>query len=53
VTRVSDGSGWFGFANLEPGRYRVAVDAPDDVPGRPVDVVEVTAGEMATAALLR
>ncbi|NED95920.1 family 10 glycosylhydrolase [Phytoactinopolyspora alkaliphila] len=47
--RLTDGSGWFGFANLEPGRWRVSVELPDDVTGRHVDVVQVEAGALATA----
>ncbi|NDL60723.1 family 10 glycosylhydrolase [Phytoactinopolyspora sp. XMNu-373] len=47
--RVSDGSGWFGFVNLEPGRWLVSIELPRGVVGQPVDVVEVAAGEIVTA----
>jgi hypothetical protein len=29
VTRLSDGSGWFGFVDVESGLYFVKADLPD------------------------
>ncbi|MGH8828128.1 MAG: carboxypeptidase-like regulatory domain-containing protein, partial [Jiangellaceae bacterium] len=49
VTHVSDGSGWFGFVDLAPGRYLVQADLPDGVVGKPVSVVTVGAGELVEA----
>lgn len=49
VTHVSDGSGWFGFVDLAPGRYLVQVDLPAGVVGNPVSVVTVGAGELVAA----
>lgn len=48
-TRLSDGSGWFGFAHVPEGRYLLEVDLPDGVVGKPVDTVRVEAGEITTA----
>jgi len=48
-SRLTDGSGWAGFVDLEPGRYRVRVERPDGVGGRPVDIVEVRAGQVTEA----
>ena len=49
VERLSDGTGWFGFANVDPGLYFVKVSLPDGVVGAPLTVVKVTAGEVSTA----
>ncbi|MDP9375083.1 MAG: carboxypeptidase regulatory-like domain-containing protein, partial [Chloroflexota bacterium] len=50
ATRLTDGSGWFGFVDLAPGRYKVMVDN-DRVYGRRVAVFTITAGQVATVAL--
>ncbi len=50
ATRYTDGSGWFGFVDLAPGRYKVAVDG-SRADGRRVVTVTVAAGELATATL--
>jgi uncharacterized lipoprotein YddW (UPF0748 family) len=47
--RVTDGSGWFGFVNLEPGTWKVEVDLPDGIAGKRQDVVKVSAGKITTA----
>lgn len=44
-SQIADGSGWFGFVDLVPGRYRIAVEG-----GGAVDVT-VSAGELTTLAL--
>ena len=49
-SRLTDGSGWFGFADLAPGRYKVIVDN-DHVYGQRVAVFTITAGQIATVAL--
>ncbi|MEV6108229.1 family 10 glycosylhydrolase [Streptomyces sp. NPDC051940] len=49
TTRLSDGSGWFGFAHVDPGVYLVSVDLPDGVVGSPATVVTVTEGGIAKA----
>ncbi|HIW64093.1 MAG TPA: family 10 glycosylhydrolase [Candidatus Stackebrandtia excrementipullorum] len=48
VERLSDGNGWFGFANIDPGLYFVTVTMPDDVVGIPLTVVNVKAGGVNT-----
>ncbi|HYO55519.1 glycoside hydrolase family 10 protein [Archangium sp.] len=49
-SKVTDGSGWFGFVDLQPGRYNAIVDDAR-VSGRHVAVVEVSAGQLATVAV--
>ncbi len=49
-SKVTDGSGWFGFVDLQPGRYKAIVDTAR-VSGRHVSVVKVSAGQLATVAL--
>ncbi|RBM05041.1 family 10 glycosylhydrolase [Streptomyces sp. PT12] len=49
LTRSADGSGWFGFAHVDPGLYLVTADLPRGVVGAPVTVVRVTRGEIAEA----
>jgi hypothetical protein len=51
LVRRADGSGWFGFVDLKPGRYLVRVDLPAGVVGRPVTTIQVRKGELATARL--
>jgi uncharacterized lipoprotein YddW (UPF0748 family) len=51
ASRLTDGTGWFGFANLEPGHYRVRVDRTV-AHGHHWNVsVGVSAGEVATVEL--
>ncbi|AYY11521.1 hypothetical protein EF847_01075 [Actinobacteria bacterium YIM 96077] len=47
-TRLSDGSGWFGFAHVPEGHYLIEVDLPDGVVGKPVASARVNAGEITT-----
>lgn len=49
-SKVTDGSGWFGFVDLPPGRYKAMVDKAR-VSGRHVAVTEVSAGQLATVTL--
>ena len=49
-TKTTNGSGWFGFVDLAPGRYKAIVDG-ERVTGRRVAVVTVDAGQVATAEL--
>ncbi|MFE0677043.1 glycoside hydrolase family 10 protein [Streptomyces sp. NPDC058867] len=49
VTRLSDGSGWFGFAHVEPGLYLLSLSLPEGVIGVPKTVVRVTKGSIATS----
>lgn len=49
-SRRTDGSGWFGFVDLPPGRYRVA-GTPDHGPEVRSGVVSVLAGQLATVAI--
>ncbi|MFD0558979.1 family 10 glycosylhydrolase [Stackebrandtia endophytica] len=51
--RLSDGTGWFGFANVDPGVYFVKITMPDGVVGTPLAVVRVTAGDIASADFTR
>ena len=46
---LSDGSGWFAFVDVAPGRWKVTADPPDDVRGSPVAVVHVAKGRIASA----
>lgn len=48
ITHTTDGSGWFGFAHVEPGLYLVEAELPDGVVGQPVAFARVEAGETAT-----
>ena len=48
-TRRADGSGYFGFVGLEPGRYRVVIEE-EDFRGRRVIPVQVSAGELSDAS---
>jgi uncharacterized lipoprotein YddW (UPF0748 family) len=47
ASRLTDGSGWFGFVDLAPGRYKVTVD-DEEVRGRHLRVVRVGVGELET-----
>ncbi|HSI94242.1 MAG TPA: family 10 glycosylhydrolase [Jiangellaceae bacterium] len=49
VTGTTDGSGWFGFAHVAPGRYVVRVDRPHGVDGQLTTPVRVGAGQIAEA----
>jgi uncharacterized lipoprotein YddW (UPF0748 family) len=51
MTRLTDGYGWFGFVDLEPGMYKVKVDNTRAHGHHQVDVVRVEAGAIATAEL--
>ncbi len=48
-TRRADGSGWFGFAHVDPGLHLARVDLPRGVVGAPVVPVEVERGAIAEA----
>ena len=48
IDRVTDGSGWVGFAHVPPGRYLLMVDQPAGAEGRPVQQVTVTEGSIST-----
>ncbi|HEY8473629.1 MAG TPA: family 10 glycosylhydrolase [Natronosporangium sp.] len=50
-TLRTDGDGWFGFVHLDPGRYLVRAHLPAGVVGKPVAVVQVSAGEIAAPDL--
>ena len=50
ATTLTDGSGWFGFVDVEPGRYQVRVDA-EDLGGPVVEVTRVQAGSLTTVTL--
>ncbi|MGH8793474.1 MAG: family 10 glycosylhydrolase [Stackebrandtia sp.] len=47
---ASDGAGWFGFVDVDPGTYLVVLDLPDGVVGAPVAVVKVKKGQIADAS---
>jgi hypothetical protein len=47
ASRLTDGSSWFGFVDLAPGRYKVTVD-DEEVRGRHLRVVRVGVGELET-----
>ncbi|MCG8349005.1 MAG: family 10 glycosylhydrolase [Chloroflexales bacterium] len=49
-SRLTDGSGWFGFVDLEPGRYRLVVDPTRARIGRIANAV-VSAGHVTTVDL--
>src|SRR6266511_905989 len=49
ASRLTDGSGWFGFVNLAPGRYKAIVDNAR-VTGRHVAVTSLVAGQLSTVA---
>jgi uncharacterized lipoprotein YddW (UPF0748 family) len=49
-TKTANGSGWFGFVDLTPGRYKAIVDG-ERTTGQRVAVVTVEAGQVATADL--
>ncbi|GAA4897851.1 uncharacterized lipoprotein YddW (UPF0748 family) [Stackebrandtia albiflava] len=51
--QTADGAGWFGFANVTPGVYFVRIDLPDGVVGKPLAVVTVRPGDIATADFTR
>lgn len=50
ASQLTDGSGWFGFVDLAPGRYKVKLDGAD-VHGQRVVVFQVAAGELTTLSL--
>jgi len=50
AARVTDGLGWFGFVDLQPGRYKVVVDSTRAT-GRRVAVAGVAAGQLTTVEL--
>jgi uncharacterized lipoprotein YddW (UPF0748 family) len=45
--RVTDGAGWFGFVDLEPGKWLVKAKLPRGVHGDATEVVEVRKGKIA------
>ncbi|MQA26198.1 MAG: family 10 glycosylhydrolase [Micromonosporaceae bacterium] len=47
ATRLSDGSGWFGFVDVEPGKWLVSATSSDGAQAHAM--VRVTAGQVATA----
>ncbi|MFE9938520.1 hypothetical protein [Streptomyces hirsutus] len=49
TVRLSDGSGWFGFAHVEPGVYVLTLSLPEGVIGAPATVVKVRKGGIAKA----
>lgn len=49
ITRRADGSGWFGFVDVQPGHYLVEVKLPAGVVGKPVAPVKVEPGKLVTA----
>lgn len=51
ATRVTDGTGWFGFVDLAPGRYKVKVDQARAHGHHQMVTVTVSAGEVATVEL--
>ncbi|RPJ30833.1 MAG: hypothetical protein EHM35_12465 [Planctomycetaceae bacterium] len=51
ATRVTDGTGWFGFANLAPGRYKVKVDHARAHGHHSTVTVGVSVGQVATVEL--
>ncbi len=50
ASRLTDGSGWFGFVDLAPGRYKAIVDMKR-ARGRHVAVTTVRAGTLSTVAI--
>jgi uncharacterized lipoprotein YddW (UPF0748 family) len=50
ASRITDGSGWFGFVDLAPGRYKVMVDGARAY-GQRVEVFNVTRGQLTTITL--
>jgi len=53
TTQVTDGSGWAGFVDVAPGRWKVVLERPDDVLGPPVSIVTVEAGTITDVELDR
>lgn len=51
LVRRSDGSGWFGFVDVKPGRYLAQVKLPSGVLGKPVTSVEVRTGKLGEVRL--
>ncbi|MEM8532935.1 MAG: family 10 glycosylhydrolase [Chloroflexota bacterium] len=49
-TRITDGSGWFGFVDLEPGRYLVRVAEKESARGGTA-FVQIEAGALASVEL--
>jgi uncharacterized lipoprotein YddW (UPF0748 family) len=49
ASTLADGSGWFGIAHVDTGRYLVEVDLPSGVVGQPVGYVRIKAGEITEA----
>lgn len=47
--RVTDGSGWFGFVDVKPGKWKVTAELPVGVDGESSVVVKVKKGGLATA----
>ncbi len=45
ATQLTDGSGWFGFVDVEPGRYQLRLESGRTA-GRQTYQVEVAAGEL-------
>ena len=45
-SQLTDGTGWFGFVDLAPGRYKAIVDG-EEVYGRRVITFSVAAGDVA------
>lgn len=51
ASRRTDGSGWFGFVDLQPGPYRISVEPRGEMPAASMPVA-VTAGRVAPVALV-
>jgi uncharacterized lipoprotein YddW (UPF0748 family) len=51
ASRVTDGTGWFGFVDLAPGRYKVQVDRTRAHGYNQTVTVAVSAGQVATVEM--
>ncbi len=49
--RLTDGTGWFGFADLRPGIWLIEAKLPKGILGKHLDVLQVTKGKVAKASL--
>ena len=50
ATKLTDGTGWFGFVDVAPGRYKVVLDGARTT-GKRVATLTVVAGQVATVEL--
>jgi uncharacterized lipoprotein YddW (UPF0748 family) len=50
ASQLTDGTGWFGFVDLQPGRYKISLEG-SEVHDRRVVVFEVQAGELTTVPI--